>query len=104
MQALTRVRIDRDHARAENEPAGTNGRRLKMSVVSAQIEPGQRCGNHFSHRLNSTAPASKTFPSCDEGDARKSAGVVGVHRKGDGVTARRLSRGPAPHPHPTLLP
>jgi hypothetical protein len=45
------VRVDRDHARAENEPAGADGRRLEMAKVPSQIESGQGRRNYFAHLI-----------------------------------------------------
>src|SRR5687768_1882631 len=60
VQALARMRIDRDHARAENEPAGADGRRLEVAVVSPQIESGQRCSDQFAHNGQITIPNKET--------------------------------------------
>src|SRR5262249_30178044 len=56
VSAFAGLRVDRQHAGAEDEPAGADCRRLVMSVVLPQVEPCQRGGDEFAHtgaRLNS---------------------------------------------------
>src|SRR6516164_3500407 len=47
--ALAGFRVDRQHAGAEDQPAGADRRRLMMAVMLAQIEPAQRRRNDFAH-------------------------------------------------------
>src|SRR5262249_48090971 len=64
--ALAAVRVDRDDARAENEPAGADGGRLEVPVMPPQIESGQRCGDHFAHRMKFLVPGDSEEVTTDE--------------------------------------
>ena len=46
---LASFRIDRQHAGTEDEAASADSRRLVVSVMLPQIEPGERSRNDFTH-------------------------------------------------------
>src|SRR5262245_34163114 len=50
--ALASLGIDRKHSRTEDQAAGADRRRLMMTVMLSQIEPGTRSGDDFAHGPN----------------------------------------------------
>src|SRR3982074_167070 len=86
---LAGFRVDRQHAGAKDQPAGTDRRRLVVAVVMSQIEPRPGRSNDFpDHIVLSSAKNISTFA----GDA------YCARAERDMPTAPPSPRRPAPPP------